>query len=244
MTQRPHPSWDEIFGVMSAASVGDTAARVNLPDDPEVEDLATRFGVALNLLLDDLALRTADLRQEAENRRTSEARVRAMVDSALDAVIGMDRDGTVVEWNDRAAAIFGWTRAETLGQPLASLIIPTRYRERHWAGLERYNRTGEGPVLRKLIELEAVNRSGYEFPVELSISPVEVPGGTIFSAFVRDITEQRRQERALKALQDVAFATGHTLDHNDWRSSPSSKRATSSGFRPPPCTSGTTSSGC
>jgi PAS domain S-box-containing protein len=190
VTQRP--SWDEIFAVMSAASVGEATARVNVPDEPDVEDLATRFAVALNLLLDDLALRAAELQQEAETRRTSDARVRAMVDSALDAVIGMDRDGRVVEWNDRAAAIFGWTRAETLGKPLASLIIPERYRDRHWAGLDRYNRTGEGPVLGKLIELEAVERTGREFPVELSIAPVQVSGGTIFSAFVRDISERVR----------------------------------------------------
>jgi PAS domain S-box-containing protein len=177
---------------MSTASVGDATARVALPDAPDVEDLATRFAVALNLLLDDLALRAADLQQEAEIRRTSEARVRAMVDTALDAVIGMDRTGRVVEWNDRAAAIFGWTRDETLGQPLASFIIPERYRDQHWAGLERYNRTGEGPVLGKLLELEAVDRGGREFPVELSITPVEVAGGMIFSAFVRDISERVR----------------------------------------------------
>ncbi|MGH2491912.1 MAG: PAS domain-containing sensor histidine kinase, partial [Candidatus Limnocylindria bacterium] len=187
-----HPNWDEIFAVMSAASVGDATSRVGLPDEPDVEDLATQFAVALNLLLDDLALRAADLQQEAATRRTSDARVRAMVDSALDAVIAMDPHGKVVEWNDRAAALFGWTRDETLGQPLASLIIPERYRDQHWAGLARYNRTGEGPVLGKLIELEAVDRGGREFPVELSITPVQVPGGTIFSAFVRDISERAR----------------------------------------------------
>jgi two-component system cell cycle sensor histidine kinase/response regulator CckA len=186
------PTWEEIFTVMSAASVGDADARVKLPDEPDVEDRATRFAVALNLLLDDLAVRAAELEREAETRRATEARVRAMVDSALDAVIGIDRDGRVIEWNHRAETLFGWTHDDVLGRPLVSLIIPERYRDAHRAGLERYNRTGEGPVLGKLIELAAIDRGGREFPVELSIQPVQAQSGTFFTAFVRDISDRVR----------------------------------------------------
>src|ERR1700719_4316543 len=94
-----------------------------------------------------------------------------LLHTALDAVVVMQSDGTIVEWNERAAELFGWTRAEVVGRAMAELIIPERYRQAHFAGLKRFLEAGEGKFLDRRLELSALHRSGREFPVELRIWP-------------------------------------------------------------------------
>jgi PAS domain S-box-containing protein len=138
-------------------------------------------------------------RQRAEAAlRASEERTRLIVEAALDAVITMDGAGVVIGWNPRAEATFGWTRQEILGRLLADAIIPESYREAHHRGLARYLRTGEGPVLNRRIEITALHRDGREMPVELSITPLQSDRTVTFAAFVRDITDRRRAEEALR----------------------------------------------
>ena len=109
----------------------------------------------------------------------------------------------VTGWNPQAEHIFGWRADEVIGQSLTTTIIPPRYREGHERGLRRYAETGTGPVLNKRIEITALDRTGREFPVELAITPMHLDGQTIFSAFLRDITEQRCTEAALRESHDL-----------------------------------------
>ncbi len=143
----------------------------------------------------------AKVQAELIERRHAESRVRGMIDASLDAVVGMDQHGQIIEWSNQAEATFGWSREHALGTPLADLIIPERYRAKHIAGVERYQRTGEGPVLGKRLELEACARDGREFPIEISITPVTTTAGEVFSAFIRDITERRTAEEQRLALE-------------------------------------------
>ena len=136
----------------------------------------------------------AKVQAELVERRHAESRVRGMIDASLDAVVGMNREGQIIEWSQQAETTFGWSKEKALGAPLADLIIPERYRSKHLAGLERYKRTGDGPVLGKRLELEACARDGHEFPIELSITPVTTTTGEVFSAFIRDISERRAAE--------------------------------------------------
>src|SRR5262245_17079349 len=101
---------------------------------------------------------------------TLEALNRIFLDSALDCIITMDAAGRVREFNPAAERVFGFTRDEAIGKELAELIIPPRNRERHRQGLARYLKTGEGPLLGKLIEIEALRRDGAEIWVQLAIS--------------------------------------------------------------------------
>ena len=84
-----------------------------------------------------------------------------------------------------------------IGKPLAELIIPPQHREAHRKGLERFLATGEGPVLNTRIEVTAVNKDGHDLPVELAIAPMQRGGSPEFCAFVRDITERKKNEAEL-----------------------------------------------
>jgi PAS domain S-box-containing protein len=121
-----------------------------------------------------------------------------VLETALDAVVAMRRDGSIAAWNKVAERTFGWTAAEAVGRPMADLIIPERFREAHCRGLERYNETGEERVLNRRIEIAAVTRDGAEIPIELSITKASSPDETVFLGFLRDISERREAEERLK----------------------------------------------
>ncbi len=148
----------------------------------------------------ELQAEITECKRAEEELRQSEVRSRSVLDSALDAVVGMDADGLITDWNPRAETIFGWNRAEVLGQPLAGTIIPPQYREAHRRGLQHFLATGEGPVLNQRIEITALRRDGTEFPVELSVTPLRIHGSYQFTAFVTDITERKRAKEEILRL--------------------------------------------
>ncbi len=139
-----------------------------------------------------------DLKLERERLSISEQLRRLTIDAALDAVVVMDAQGTIIDWNPQAEQTFEWRADEAMGQSLVKLIIPPQYREAHQQGLERFLKTGEGPVLNQRLELSALRRNKEEFPIELTISPIKLADGYRFSAFVRDITERQTAEQNLK----------------------------------------------
>jgi PAS domain S-box-containing protein len=145
-----------------------------------------------------------ELKKAKEAAEAGERRTRLIVDAAHDAYIAMDAAGAVIDWNRQAEATFGWPREDAAGRPLHELIIPPRHREAHCKGLQHFLRTGEGPVLSRRIELPALHRDGREFPVELTISPVRVAGGHVFSAFLHDISERKRAEEELRRAKEAA----------------------------------------
>lgn len=185
------PTFDEIFAVMASASVGEVEARVILPANPQVDDLETRFAIALNLLLDDLAQRNLELTE-------SEARKSAILKSALDAIVSMDQDGYIVEFNPAAEKMFDYTCQDVIGKPMADTIIPPRLREAHSRGLAHYLATGEGPVIGKRLELTGMRADGTEFPVELTVTRVNFSGPPLFTGYLRDISYRKRAEEELK----------------------------------------------
>ena len=146
-----------------------------------------------------------DLRQTSEARLKNEQdRTRMIVDHALDGVITVDEAGIIVDWNPQAEALFGWTKEEIVGQPLAEMIIPPALREAQKQGFQRFLQTRQGTILNKRIEVSALNRKGEIFSAELSVNPFTVEGVTIFSAFIRDITERKEAEQALLLAKETA----------------------------------------
>ena len=144
-------------------------------------------------------------RKAAEDAlRQSEARKTAIVETALDCVIGMDHEGRVIEWNPAAETTFGYAQHEVMGQLLADLVIPEGLRERHHRGLARYLESGQSVMLGRRIELCAQRADGSEILVEVAITPVPVNGTPIFTAYLRDITDRKRDEQALQAAKAEA----------------------------------------
>ncbi|HEX8603077.1 MAG TPA: response regulator, partial [Pseudoduganella sp.] len=152
--------------------------------------------------------RTQELKRTIQVARDSEKKLRAIVDTALDAVVNMDRNGRVAGWNRQAETIFGYPRNEALGQQLDTLIIPPRYRMDHRKGMARYLAgEGAGEVLDRRIEVEALHADGTEFPIELSITRIELDAGQFeFCGFIRDISERREREQKLVAANVRAEA--------------------------------------
>jgi PAS domain S-box-containing protein len=143
---------------------------------------------------------TTELRPKRERRQATAAHLRAILDAALDGVVGMDATGRITFWNPRAEQIFGWTRDEVMGSVMAEVIIPPQYREEHNKGLERFLRTGHSVLLGRRVELTGLHRNGTEFPVELAITHVAEGGYHTFTAFVRDITGRKRAEEERERL--------------------------------------------
>ena len=125
-------------------------------------------------------------------------RHRATLSASLDAIITIDAEGTVTEFNEPAGQIFGYEVSDAIGSPLAELIVPPSLRDAHRAGMKRYLATGEGPVLGQRIEITAMRSDGTEFPVELTISPVTIDGKQSFTAFIRDLSETHELNAALR----------------------------------------------
>lgn len=124
--------------------------------------------------------------------------LKPILDTALDAVIVMELDGRVSDWNAVAERTFGWSHAEAVGRMLSDLIIPYRYRAAHTEGLKRYIDSGHGPVLNRRIEITALHRNETEFPVELAITPTHDQDRPVFLGFVRDISDRRRSAMVLE----------------------------------------------
>ncbi|MDR4492939.1 MAG: PAS domain S-box protein [Nitrospirales bacterium] len=129
--------------------------------------------------------------------RAREEQTRSILDSALDAVIALDEQGNIMEWNRQAEQVFGWNREEILGQSLAEIIVPPQFREAHSKGIQRYVELGESHILNTRFEMMGLRRDGQEIPLELAITAVRFKGQVIFNGFLRDLTERRQAEEAL-----------------------------------------------
>ena len=154
-------------------------------------------------------------RSTEEELQRNEARYRAIIHGALDAIIAIDPEGHITEFNAAAERLFGYSRAQVLGRDMAELIIPEALRTAHRQGIARLRQAGgESRVLERRLELAALRHDGSEFPVELTISRIAADREGGFIGFLRDITERQRhaQEkdalllREQRALQDASAA--------------------------------------
>ena len=160
------------------------------PRDPLLATAASmgrRVGDALHRHRDEQAV------------RRSEARLRAVLDAALDCVVIADGTGRVLEFNPAAARTFGYTREQAVGRPLIDLIVPPHLRVRHRAGFDRYLDTGTPTILDQRVVTTGMRADGSEFPVELTITRVALPGIPVFAAYLRDLTSARAVEEELRA---------------------------------------------
>ena len=163
---------------------------------PELLDVMEQIGVQLGRVFE---------RQAAQNVLLArEQRICQIIDSAGDAFIAMDARGIITDWNKTAEAIFGWSKAEVIGQSVSDTIVPTQYREAHQRGLARLLAHGKAQVLGQRLELAALHRDGREFPIEITMWSLEEEHERSFFAFAHDITARKATEKELEhnALHD------------------------------------------
>lgn len=189
-----------IVTMLDAAIAGGVRSTLDVPLDDRLFQVATspRFDAEGAIVgVSVLAIDVTDAREAKSALTARDAQLRLLVDTALDAVVTCDVNSTIVDWNSGAERLFGWSRDEAVGMSLTETVVPEDLRAAHNAGMKRFLATGEGPVLGRRIEIEAVDRSGRRFPIELAINPIPTPSGMLFSAFLRDISSRIDAERRL-----------------------------------------------
>ncbi len=141
----------------------------------------------------------------------SESRKAAILDSVLDCIVTMDARGILLEFNAAASRAFGYTKAEAIGRPLAELIIPPRFRDRHRDGLARYLATGEGPLIGQVIEIIAQRSDGSEIPVELAITVIGSGSASIFTGVLRDTTARKHADDTRARLAAIVDSSDDAI---------------------------------
>jgi PAS domain S-box-containing protein len=207
--QLPQSGYQEEYRVLMRASGEDDTIRSARLRERAFAGADPRGGLRVVHLARDVTWQfdtTAQLRAEMSRRVDAErslndmtARLHALLATANDAVITIDERSQVMDWNNAAERMFGYSRSEAIGRTLPDLIIPPGHRAHHLAGIERFLRDGKGggQILNRRVETRALRRGGDEFDAELSVWPVRTAEGFTFSSFVRDISRRKAAAKAL-----------------------------------------------
>ena len=158
---------------------------------------------------------TARKRAEAALRE-SEALKTGMLNAGLDAIITINQATEVVEFNAAAERIFGCTRQDALGKRIRDLIVPPSHREAHDRGVARYLVTGETQIIGRRIEVTAMRADGSEFPCELAVFRVPLEGPPLFTASLRDVTERKQAEQALRESEEQFRTLADNISQLAW----------------------------
>jgi two-component system sensor histidine kinase/response regulator len=156
--------------------------------------------------------RTTELHQAVEETRAGERRVRAIIDTALDAFVGVDAAGHITDWNPRAEEIFGRTRAEVLGRTITDTIVPPRMRDAYARGILGFSSAVGSDVVGKRLRQFGLRRDGEEFPVEMTVGLINAGDSHFFGTFIQDISVRKRIEDELVRERELLDAVLDSID--------------------------------
>ena len=184
----------------------------------------------LRLMTDKLAQKVQELensnqrlieeagqRQRAEEAlRSSEARMRAVLDAAMDSIITVDSGGNVVEINPAAEAMFGYPRQSIIGRTLACFIFP--FSDKLPRGLQQHIASHASTAIGKRIEITAINAEGVEFPIELTVAHILSGRPPMFTAYIRDLREQKAREEMHRHSEELEKQNHYIQEANRLKS--------------------------
>ncbi len=148
------------------------------------------------------AIAIEEKRKRAEDAlKESETQFRSVVESAVNAVVLADSNGTIISWNKGAEKIFLYTKEGVLGKPL-TVLMPQRYRDAHVAELNRVTLSGEFNLIGKTVEMFGLRKDGTEFLLELSLATWKTQQGTFYSGIIHEITERKLAAKELQESEE------------------------------------------
>lgn len=174
--------------------------RAGVPVDVEIAAASSidERGATVLCVLRDITKR----KRAEEALRSSEARLRAISDSAQDAMIMMGPSGEISHWNPAAESILGYSQEEAIGENLHRLLMPERYHQACSNALPEFFRSGQGSAVGKTLELRAHRKDGSEIAIDLSLSAILLNGEWHAIGLLRDITRRKQAEEALRESEE------------------------------------------
>lgn len=162
--------------------------------------------------IEELGVQLAEKQEELDQQNEY---LRAIFNVAISALIVIDDEGKIVDWSPSAQDMFGYTRDEVLGKELAELVIPENYRDQHRKGLALYKETGQGRLVSgQLFEMEAIDREGQQFPVELAVLPLKLKKKLLFVGFIRNVKEREHLRVSGEKYRQLLMGSQENIDYN------------------------------
>ena len=197
---------------------GDLTQLVEVEPHTEVGQIATEY----NRVLERVNAETHQREEAIQALRESQEEIRLIIDHALDAIVTIDQEGMITDWNPQATLIFGWPKSEILGQNFRDALLPLSQRTEQEQQLKHFLDTKQQHVVNKRLEIRGLHRKGHKFPMEITMVPLFKQNSYSFCAFIRDITEQKETEAALgqetalmQVVQQIAIAANEAQSVND-----------------------------
>jgi PAS domain S-box-containing protein len=158
----------------------------------------TTFGGAVGAVIGYLVGR---IRERGALIKASEERFRGLVETSADAIVSVDEERRIIQWNKAACRIFGYSEGDVIGK-LVDILVPEKYQRRHVKGFQKFLESGSTKLIGDTVELEGLRKDGSTVPVELSLSALQWNDSYIFTGIIRDITNRKKVEEALRESEE------------------------------------------